>query len=161
MKIWAKNIRGKLWDLDTGEEILRPIWFDVEAGLFEAFQVTPMGRIRRNPRGDRLTMLCKGRIRFEPNVCRLKGVQSGRAVQKCYEIGRKCETCTRDATWQVADETPLSPVRKRGKLMGRGRLTGLRFYCDFHYQGPRIVDAKGEVMQTVEDGYGVRPQGHS
>lgn len=153
MKVYAKNIKGKLWDLDTNEEILFPIWFDVEQGLFEAFQVTPMGKIKRNQRGDKLTMLCKGKIKFVPN-------EAPRAA-RVLEIGRKCQSCTRDAKWQVADETPMAPVRKGNKLLGRARLTGLRFYCDWHYKGPSIVDAKGEVMHTQEDGYGSRPQGHS
>lgn len=152
MKIWSKNIRGKIWDLDTGEEILHPIWFDEAAGLFEKYATTAFGRRVKVPGGYK-TEKYKGRIKFVP--------QDAPRATRVLEIGRKCETCTRDATWQVADETPLPPVRKRGKIMGRGKLTGLRFYCDFHYQGPRIVDAKGEIMAVIEDGYGVRPQGHS
>jgi hypothetical protein len=158
VKIYAKHVWGKLWDLETGEEILRPIWFDVEAGLFEAYQVNALGRIKRNARGL-LTYRARGKIRFDPEQA--KPPRPKRTLRRVKEIGHKCEGCTRDAKWMVSDETPLPPVKQGSKLCGRARLTGIRYYCDFCYRGPRIVDSHGEVMQTIEDGGGVRPQWHS
>ncbi len=147
-------MHGKLWDKEENQEILAPIWFDEDAGLFEAFQVNPIGRIKVNGNGDRPTWLGTGKIKWIPT--RPKEV-----LRRVVEIGQKCDSCTRDAKWAVGDETATRPARKGHKLFATGQLTGVRFYCDWHYKGPHILDAKGEIMQTLEDGLGVRPGWHS
>ncbi len=155
MRVPVKELSqgGKLWDLEDDKEILAPIWFDLEQGLFEAFQVNPFGRVLVNGNGDRITWLGKGKIKWIAK----RPAETLRRV----EIGHKCQSCTRDAKWAVGDETATKPIRKGNKLFSTGQLVGVRFYCDWCYKGPRILDAKGEVMQTIEDGLGVRPGWHS
>ncbi len=153
MIVQAKGLHGKLWDTEENQEILFPIWFDESVGTFEALQVNPMGRYLVNGGGDKLTWLGKGKIKWIP--------KKPREVLRRTEIGQKCDSCTRDAKWEVGDETPTRPFRQGNKLFSAGRLVGKRYYCDFHYQGPRILDAKGDVMKTQEDGLGVRPGWHS
>ena len=153
MRVPVKGLHGKLWDREENQEILAPIWFDEDSGLFEAYQVNPFGRIKVNGNGDRLTWLGKGKIKWIPT--------KPREVLRRIEIGQKCMNCTRDAKWEVGDETPMRPAQRGQKFFEVGRLVGKRYYCDWCYKGPRILDAKGEVMQTLEDGLGVRPGWHS
>lgn len=153
MVVQVKGLHGKLWDMEENQEILAPIWFNESDGTFEALQVNPFGRVKVNGDGDRLTWLGKGKIKWIPT--------KPREVLMRTEIGHKCMNCTRDAKWEVGDETPLRPFRQGSKLYGAGRLVGKRYYCDFCYKAPRILDSKGEVMQTLEDGLGVRPGWHS
>ncbi len=152
MKMCAKGLHGRLWDLEEDEEILEPIWFDEASGLFEAYQVNPFGRIKRDRAGDKLTWMGKGKIKWVT-------ARPGETLRR--SVGHKCMECTRDAEWSVGDETPVAPMLQGGVLFSRGRLTGQRHYCSFHYRAPRIVDAKGEVMSTWDDAGGVRPQWHS
>lgn len=150
--------KGKLWDLETGEEILHPISWDEQTGLFEAFQVNAWGRIKTDSQGDKLTYTAIGKIKWVPEQIKL-------THQRVSHWGAKCTLCTRDANWSVGDETPL-PVMT-GMLNGKGveflraRTVGIRYYCDFCYKAPRILDARGEVMETIDDAGGVRPQWHS
>ena len=70
--------------------------------------------------------------------------------------------CNRLGTYSVADEAPASSVV--GDVAGvgrfafrRGMTVGRRWYCPWHWQPPRLLDAKGEVVQELDDGCGVRP----
>jgi hypothetical protein len=84
--------------------------------------------------------------------------------------GRCCYAgCSRSATWQVADEVEATPVLGKG-TMPRSRRSGIilypraatvacRAYCDFHFQLPRLLDARGEVIKQFEDG--LTPDGRS
>jgi len=146
--------KGKLWDLETGEEILRPIEWDEVRGLFTAYQVTAFGRIKTNAAGERLTYTAIGKIKWEPAKIKL-------THRRVSHWGAKCMLCTRDANWSVGDETPLPPVPHRGKLYLQARTVAVRYYCDFHYKAPRILDASGEIMETIDEAGGVRPQWHS
>lgn len=148
MRIHAKGLRGKLWDLETGQEILHPIWFDEADGYCQCFQTNAFGRIMRDRLGDKLTWLLQGKFRWVPEVTTI--TPSG--------LGRKCLLCSREAEYSVGDETPTQPVSQGGILFATGRLTGRRHYCSRHYQAPRIVDEKGEIMQVWDDAGGVRPQ---
>jgi hypothetical protein len=151
MKRAAADLKGRLMDLETGREILCPIWFDEQAGLFEAYQTDAFGRVKQTREG-KLTYLAKGKIRFEPKRTK---------VTRMELSAEKCELCSRQAKWQAGDETPLPPVRQGRRIFTCAQTVDVRHYCDFHYQPPRILDAKGEVMETIEDAGGVRPQWHS
>jgi hypothetical protein len=148
MRIQAKGLRGKLWDLETGQEILRPIWFDEAEGFCSCYQTNPFGRIVRDRMGDKLTWLLQGKFRWEPEVTSI--------VRRA--VGHKCQLCTDEAEWSVGDEMVLPPVFDGGVLFSRGKMTGQRHYCSRHYQAPRIVDGKGEIMKVWDDAGGVRPQ---
>lgn len=89
---------------------------------------------------------------------------------KCEPLGpfeqHKCERCSRDATWSTSDEVVVSPQKAMVKagpavtggawLFERAQTVGRRFYCSRHYLGPRLLDWRGEVVQTVETE--LRPQ---
>jgi hypothetical protein len=68
----------------------------------------------------------------------------------------KCEACSRQAEWSVSDEVTVTPEVStmnglRGRFMfDRGTTTGRRYYCSWHYQPPRILDERGEVVEAIE-----------
>lgn len=76
---------------------------------------------------------------------------------------RACDNgCGREATWSVSDETAVTPVRGDHPVLGqawflRGAMVGRRWYCSWCYSPPRILDARGEVMETLEEAGGCRP----
>jgi hypothetical protein len=80
-------------------------------------------------------------------------------------LDRKCCNCSRLATYAVADEVAVSPQvglwGGRKALFSRGYTAGRRWYCEFCYRPPRILDARGEVVEELEEAGGVRPQWHS
>lgn len=103
-------------------------------------------------RGDELCLACKAKDRGKPLDAR---------PSDPFEM-RKCEKCSRDASWSVADEVEVSA--QRGKISGkhiragvylfdRGTTVGRRYFCQWHYSGPRLLDHKGEVITTIEDGH--------
>jgi hypothetical protein len=61
--------------------------------------------------------------------------------------GKKCFGCSREATHAVGDEVVVSPQVKGNIAYERGSSVGRRFYCDWCYKPPRILDSKGEVMR--------------
>ncbi len=151
MRIYAKGLHGVLWDLETGQEIMLPIWFDEAEGLCKCYQTNPMGRVVTDRSGAKLTWLLKGKFKWLPD--RIEMIPRGN--------GHKCQECTSEAEWSVGDEEFLDPELQGGILFSRGRLVRRRHYCSKHYKAPQIVDAKGEVMSTWDDAGGVRPQWHS
>lgn len=62
----------------------------------------------------------------------------------------KCQMCSRQAVWCTGDEVEASPERRGRRLYGRGQLVGRRYYCERHFQAPRVVDAAGEIVQKLE-----------
>jgi hypothetical protein len=152
MRIEANKVKGQLRDLDTGEIVQGLVWFDLEAGTFEARQYDKEGMPKRCKEGF-LTLKYRGRIRFEG--------KRGKHTIPLLDDQHKCQSCTRKATYAVSDETPLPAAVQDQKQFLQGRMVATRYYCEWCYQGPRILDAKGEVMETIEDGHGVRPQWHS
>ncbi len=174
----SAGIRGKLWDLDTGKVIPRVVWFDDATGTFEAYRVDGNGDIRCDPEdGAPLVWLGRGNLKFiqEPTATL---VSTPRLPEGCWEQGQKvvtrvkherlsvplldadCEhyACLLPAEYSVGDEIPMPPVFSKGKWWGRGRMVNVRYYCAKHYEPPRIVDARGEVVSVCEEAGGVRPQ---
>ncbi len=84
---------------------------------------------------------------------RFKQLQLPLFSDRCEEKG-----CQRFATWMVSDEIALPPFVKGHRKFERGKIVGRRYYCDRHFQPPRLLDAKGEVIQEFEEAGGVRPQ---
>ncbi|MDE2100650.1 MAG: hypothetical protein KGL39_25625 [Patescibacteria group bacterium] len=148
---------------------------------------TAKGRFRHVP----ATKQSKNRVRQGANRCPCGSsmtVPGGELCIMCFARDRrtrfptklsdpfhdhKCELCSRQAAWSVSDEVQVSPVavlpsavgiktNRRGVLLfDRGATVGHRYYCDFHYRAPRVLDERGEVMETDESAGGVRPQWHS
>ena len=112
--------------------------------------------------GDDLCPGCRAKDRRQRNPMRVERVTDPLAAHKCSE-------CSREAVWQTADEVEVSPekdgrkfIRPFGHLVlrptwERGAVVGRRYYCDFHYRPPRILDAKGEVIRDCDEEK-VRPQ---
>lgn len=108
-------------------------------------------------RGDELCPICKAKDSGKP----LKAKRLDP-----FEF-HSCEKCSRDATWSVSDEVTVSAEEGRlpagGLLLGgrylfdRAVTVNRRYYCSWHYVGPRLVDHKGEIMST-DDSMKHRPQ---
>jgi hypothetical protein len=168
------GVKGRLLDLDTGKVIPHVIWFNDRDGTFEAHRVDDRGRPARDPKtGDWLIWWGQGRLRFilardvvtppkpkPPVVVARARLEAALWHEECDRAG-----CGRRAEWQVSDEVDLPPVQRlvRGRLVqfARGKTVRTRHYCSKHYEPPRLLDARGEVMETFEDAGGVRPQWHS
>jgi len=94
-----------------------------------------------------------------------KGIQSIRRLSTPI-LDRPCEVkgCGRLAEYQVADEVPATPaVTKPVTIKGfkttlwdRAVMVGVRYFCAWHFKPPRLLDAKGEVVQEFENE--VRPE---
>jgi len=113
--------------------------------------------------GDELCPLCNARDRGYKTLTRPERVVP--------LLGRHCQHkgCSRTANWAVSDEVPVSCQKHKhasnGRTPGtsslffsRGMTVRRRYFCDFHFQPPRILDAKGEVVEELEEAHGVRPQ---
>jgi hypothetical protein len=112
--------------------------------------------------GDDLCVACRARERGQRNPMRVGRIKDVLAPHKC-------NNCTRRAVWQVGDEVEVSPLpdgRKKVVAFGhvirnpayeRGATVGRRYYCDFCYKPPRVLDARGEVIRDVDEEK-VRPQ---
>lgn len=160
------GVRGRLIDLDAGRDILyvrRAVLPDdpSQLGEYEAFRVGPDGDIAKE-NGKPLTYTGRCRMRFEPaaiaNKTPVEPV-THRPVRQKFEkitvpvLGLNCQhyACNRTAAWTVSDEVPTAPVQSGSKWFGTAKLIGRRFYCDWHYRPPRIIDTKGEVMEELHE----------
>lgn len=77
----------------------------------------------------------------------------------------RCECCSRQAIWCVADEVEVSHevIRQSINVPGtdrtingkvgyeRGTTVGRRYYCERHHKPPRLLDADGEVIKDLEE----------
>jgi hypothetical protein len=114
--------------------------------------------------GDDLCPACRARDRGQKHPMRAERLASPLLDRPCQAKG-----CGRLAEWAVADEVGVSPEAVTRPLLlpdgrtlkrplyERGATVGRRYYCSFHYRPPRILDAKGEVIQDLDDTK-VRPQ---
>lgn len=113
--------------------------------------------------GDDLCPSCRAADRNQKNKMKVTKIDP-------LEV-RQCCNCSRQAAWQVADEvetTPqiadsqYGPSGPNGKIaFDTAATVGRRFYCDFCYRGPALLDAKGDVISVDEESNGLRPQWHS
>lgn len=167
------GIKGKLFNVDTGEEIkyARKIALSEnpnEPGEFEALQQLPNGQWLRDQNGRLILRRGRCRLRFEPDAIQQPTIQQTNKQEakqptlrprtprweplpehwpeNCQHYG-----CINRAVWQVSDEVEIEPVVHGGKAFGQATLVGMRFYCDRHYKGPRIYDSRGELVQQIED----------
>lgn len=179
MRVYAKDkVRGKLIDLNTNKPIARAIWFDTETGEYEAFRLDPHSpdgilRIDGVPQKyqNRTRLHFVPAIKVEPVLKEEKPYQSKRKRKGAVPIGVNplledfypCQHygCTRTANWLVGDEIELNPILVNGTWWSRGQTVEIRAYCAFHYEPPKLLDHKGDVVKIFEDAGGVRPQWHS
>ncbi len=103
--------------------------------------------------GDELCFGCSAYDRGEKELMHVEKLTSPVLDQYCGHPG-----CARLASWSVADEVIVSPLLAERRLWERGATVGRRWYCSWHYQPPKIVDARGEVVEELVEAGGVRPE---
>jgi hypothetical protein len=176
------GIRGTIIDCETGRRVPKPIWLDTETGTCEFYQVDAAGRIKTDAAGNYLTTLARGRFKFIPRAPTVPAVTPAPPVSPPpamrAETRRRLRTsplntpllcqrcdhyaCDRVAEWQTSDEVTLPPQVAGGRRYERGKVIEVRFWCDFHFEAPRLMDHTGrEVVKVFEDAGGCRPQWHS
>lgn len=160
----TSGTRGIVIDLDTGLVIRKVRRANLSSGEFEAFRTWPNGEIRYDENGP-MIYRGRGRLHFKPtaNLAPPRPTSPSQTQQNYDHIpiplfsNRCCQKgCTRVARWSVSDEVPQTPVEVNGRKYSRGKIVGRRYYCEFHWKPPRLLDAKGEVMQEFDE-IGVRP----
>lgn len=111
--------------------------------------------------GEDLCAPCKAKDRGQRHTMKVE-----RLVNPLLDCPCSVRGCSRLATWSVGDEVDVTPVvgvhlfpdgQRHRVLYLRGATVGRRFYCQRHWQPPRLLDAKGEIIQEFEDGGGLRP----
>lgn len=117
--------------------------------------------------GDDLCAPCRAAERNQRNKMRVD------RQLNVFEV-RPCDGgCGRQAEWAVVDEVEASPVLapavgrvggrsevviKREVAFARAAAVGRRFYCSWCFHGPKLLDARGELISVDDEAGGVRPQ---
>lgn len=121
--------------------------------LLGAPACTKCGSVLTLP-GDDLCSACKAKDRGQRHKMTAERVSN-------LLLPRKCEQCSRQAVWSVSDEVNTTP-EAGGKLTIRGRkfrgvyyaraaVVGRRWFCEWHFKPPRLLDARGEVVQEIQE----------
>ena len=100
--------RGKLYDLDTGQEIKCPIWANTDTGMFEAYQVNEQGKIKRDINGDYLTYKGKARLHFVPR-------EEKKAVPILKLGAHQCILCKSPLTLPGEELCPFCKDKDKGR----------------------------------------------
>lgn len=156
-------------DLDEGRIVPHVIWLDVDSNMLCAFEVKG-GRIQLDAQGRKRIYTAIGRFKYTaaerkplPKVAHLKPdapVLRRRERIRAPLLTVRCDAkgCSRVAAWSTIDEVAMPYERINGFNYTRALMVDRRFWCDFCYQPPRVLDAKGEVVSTDHEAGGVRPQ---
>jgi hypothetical protein len=102
--------------------------------------------------GDDLCPGCRAAQRHQKHPMRVEPLPEFLLGQSCEHSG-----CDRPAVWSVADEVEVTPQQSQGIFFQRGATVGRHFYCSHHWQPPRLLDERGEVIEKLEDS-SVRPE---
>lgn len=166
-----KSFQGQVVNLDTGQLIrkVRKVWLNdnpVLPGEFEAFRLDGTGKILLE-HGKPVTYRGKCRMRLIPKTDKLGTLPTRprkkpliRRVGKRLIVpilNRRCEhyACNRLAEWIVSDEVETAPLVAFGmgamRKWSTGRTIAHRYYCSWHYEPARILDHKGEVVESLEN----------
>lgn len=151
------GVRGVLVDLDTGQRIPFARWCNTDTGEWEAFAPGPDGKqTKRVIRGrGRIHFVPGSGVKPRPNTPSASLSQQPAATATRQRIlalsDRPCQAygCSREATWKVADEQQLDPVEADGKKYDAAKLIGVRYYCEWHYDWPRLYDKKLELIENT------------
>jgi hypothetical protein len=174
------GLRGKLLDLDDNKEISGIKWVKFHShkaawteqgeqcvegnGTFEAYQLDRDGKPRRNDQGDYLTWWANARLRWIPREQQFRNLTPPPKTQRhrrmeALILDRRCMHygCIRLAEWMTGDEVELPAQVTHGKRWTRAQTVNVRFWCPTHFQGPRLLDSRGEVVHVWEDGCNCHP----
>lgn len=138
--------RGLLEDLAAGVVIRRARWANLETGEFEAR--TSDGRLyggRTRLRWTPIRTPCGGPPGPIPHATAPTAGVYVFTNRPCEHYG-----CVRRAEWKVADEAPLSPETDAGVSYERAQTIGVRYYCSWHYQPPRLL-IEGDVAKVYDE----------
>jgi hypothetical protein len=172
----STGVRGILWNLDTGQPIPWVRWADVpatgeEIGTYEAFTMDP--RVAKDQGRPLRSILVRrrARMRFQPTA-NLPAPEPPKAVThgskprtvtrhqrldvplfntRCDGPGKPpCNkrTCQHTAIYSTADEVQLEPAIIGRRRFQRGKMVRRWYWCEWCYQAPRILDARGEVIEV-------------
>lgn len=191
VKLYARDVpfKARVHDLDTERDIRGVIWVDEEEGLAEAYRFNPdgsrrddmvllKGRFKILPAleqkepdygkllgADRCEICASPLVMQGGDLCPIcRAAQDGNPFKPTrldpWDF-RKCQRCSRNATWSVVDRVDVSPeagkiagyqaARGGAYLFARGAAVGRRYYCSWCFQAPRLVDVRGEVIREIEE----------
>ena len=156
------GLRGVLVDEENGRRIPFARWANLATGEYEAFRADPSGRsILRDELGKPILVRGRCRLRFIPDPAAKRSesvaytmpcVESGMGLRRlAYATKRRCQHpgCVRPAEWVVADEAESPPVAGPDGLLYRtAKLVGVRYFCSWHYEWPRLKRADGNVVDV-------------
>lgn len=113
--------------------------------------------------GDDLCCPCRAKERGQTNRMVVEYLANPLLDRKCQWRSAGGQTCGRLAVFSVGDEVPVSPQQTRkpltlpgGRVLAnplweRAATVGRHYYCAWHYSPPRILDARGEVMEKLDN----------
>jgi hypothetical protein len=171
MILRAKDgIRGRLFDLDTGKEVPKVTWVNLETGQLEAYVVDAAGNIQKWANGENKIYWATGKFKFVPAQSALvskppeidpdppppRKTKYDRIVVPMLSDRCEAYACNRVADWAVSDEIALPPLIKDGKRYARAKVVDRHWWCDKHFKPPRILDEKGDVVEELNNE--ARPQ---
>lgn len=108
--------------------------------------------------GDDLCPQCRAKERGQRNKLEVERLTTPLLAHRCAHYG-----CGRLATWSVGDEVDVSPIagplpnasklwdKAKKAVYARGATVGRRFYCDSHFEPPRLLDPRGERIQDIDN----------
>jgi hypothetical protein len=172
------KVRGVVLNLDTNEPVRLVRWIDFDTGDFEAFRAGPDGQILR-VNGKPVSYRSQARLKFipsgnayepppappeplpvsTPTLPSKRGRRNARRLPvPLFDFLCDHPGCDRVAAWLTSDEEALPPQVEGSRRFSRARTVAVHAWCSFHYQPPRLLDAKGEVISIWDEAGGVRPQ---
>ena len=167
-EITARQSKGLLTNLDTGQPIRWACWCNLETGEYRAYRIDPkIAKARGIPLASILYQ-ARARLSWQPTpILRKTEAQAPaprpairrRGTPIIAHAQRPCQTygCIRLADWSVAVERALPAVSGAEGTFSAAELVETRWYCSWHYQRPQLWDARGELICEHEVLY-ARPQ---
>lgn len=108
--------------------------------------------------GEELCPTCKAKDRNQKHKMQVESIDSPL-------LEHRCEKCSRYATISVSDEVEVSPVICKVRITNgaatsdvngpykvayeRGQTVDRRFYCQWCYEPPRLLDPRGEIIKDL------------
>lgn len=103
--------------------------------------------------GDELCPMCNAKDRSYARLVNQFAARPG-----AFLLGQLCQHpgCSRPATHRTTVEVEVSGAVHNRYVYERGMTVGAGAWCAWHYQAPKLLDAKGEVVEELPDS--TRPQ---
>lgn len=166
------NARGLLVDLDAALPIRWVRWANLASGHYECFRCEPRAAKARGLNLRDLVYPGKARLHWTPTAnlpevqapapdARTSETPAGpTTAEAVHQLRRRlflfervpCDRkgCNRWADWRVAEEMEQPPTAAGDRLFERAQLVRVKHWCSWHYQAPKLLDAKGDVVLEHE-----------